>query len=99
MSEELIEYPRRRGIYLLPNLFTMGALFAGFYAIVAATKHYYDNAAIAILVAILLDGVDGRLARLTHTVSDLELTLIVCPICFVLVYLQLWCCTVGLYHH
>ncbi len=63
-------YPRHRGIYLLPNLFTMGALFAGFYAIVAATKHSFDNAAIAIFVAILLDGLDGRIARMTHSVSD-----------------------------
>jgi CDP-diacylglycerol---serine O-phosphatidyltransferase len=63
-------HPRHRGIYLLPNLFTMGALFAGFYAIVAATKHSYDNAAIAIFIAILLDGLDGRVARMTHSVSD-----------------------------
>jgi len=63
-------HPRHRGIYLLPNLFTMGALFAGFYAIVAATKHSFDTAAIAIFVAILLDGLDGRIARMTHSVSD-----------------------------
>lgn len=62
--------PRHPSIYLLPNLFTMGALFAGFYAIVAATKHFYDNAAIAIFIAILLDGLDGRVARMTHSVSD-----------------------------
>ncbi|MBS0350046.1 MAG: CDP-diacylglycerol--serine O-phosphatidyltransferase [Proteobacteria bacterium] len=70
MKNDLREYPRHRGIYLIPNLFTLGALFAGFYAIVAATKHVYDNAAIAIFVAILLDGLDGRIARLTHSVSD-----------------------------
>ncbi len=70
MSEVSIEPPRHRGVYLLPNLLTMGALFAGFYAIVAATKQYYDNAAIAIFVAILLDGLDGRVARLTHSVSE-----------------------------
>lgn len=70
MNNELQESPRHRGIYLLPNLFTMGALFAGFYAIVAATKHSYDNAAIAIFIAILLDGLDGRIARMTHSVSD-----------------------------
>lgn len=70
MSAEQIEQPRHRGIYLLPNLFTMAALFAGFYAIVAATKQSFDNAAIAIFVAMLLDGLDGRIARLTHSVSD-----------------------------
>lgn len=66
----LPDHPRYRGIYLLPNLFTMGALFAGFYAIVAATKHAFDYAAIAIFIAILLDGLDGRIARMTHSVSD-----------------------------
>lgn len=70
MNSNLTDHPRHRGIYLLPNLFTMGALFAGFYAIVAATKHSYDNAAIAIFIAILLDGLDGRIARMTHTVTD-----------------------------
>ncbi|MEJ2143042.1 MAG: CDP-diacylglycerol--serine O-phosphatidyltransferase [Gammaproteobacteria bacterium] len=61
---------RRRGIYLLPNLFTTAALFAGFYAIVAATKGNFETAAIAIYVAMLLDGLDGRVARLTNTQSD-----------------------------
>ena len=61
---------RGRGIYLLPNLFTSGALFAGFYAIIAATKGHFEGAAIAILVAIVLDGLDGRIARLTNTQSD-----------------------------
>lgn len=70
MSQELNENPRRRGIYLLPNLITLCALFAGFYAIVAATKQLYDNAAIAIFVAILMDGLDGRVARLTRSTSD-----------------------------
>ena len=56
-----------RGVYLLPNLFTMGALFAGFYAIIAATKHQFEAAAIAIFIAMLLDALDGRVARLTHT--------------------------------
>ena len=46
---------RGRGIYLLPNLFTTGALFAGFYAIIAATKGHFEGAAVAILVAIVLD--------------------------------------------
>lgn len=58
---------RRRGIYLLPNLFTTAALFAGFYAVVAAMGERFEAAAVAIFVAMLLDGLDGRVARLTHT--------------------------------
>lgn len=61
---------RPRGIYLLPNLLTVGALFAGFYAIIAATHAKFDTAAIAIFIAMLLDGLDGRVARLTHTQSE-----------------------------
>ena len=61
---------RPRGIYLLPNLFTTAALFAGFYAIVSATTDRFEAAAIAIFVAMLMDGVDGRVARLTNTQSD-----------------------------
>jgi CDP-diacylglycerol---serine O-phosphatidyltransferase len=60
----------RRGIYLLPNLFTVGVLFAGFYAIIAATKHQFAVAAVAILVGMLLDSLDGRIARLTGTQSE-----------------------------
>lgn len=60
----------RRGIYILPNLFTIAALFAGFYAIVAAMKGRYDVAAIAIFVAMLLDSLDGRIARLTNTQTE-----------------------------
>ncbi|SMB26337.1 CDP-diacylglycerol-serine O-phosphatidyltransferase [Sterolibacterium denitrificans] len=60
---------RRRGIYLLPNLFTTGALFAGFYAIVQAMNGRYEYSAIAIFVAMVLDGLDGRVARMTHTQS------------------------------
>lgn len=59
----------RRGIYLLPNLFTTAALFAGFYAIIAAMKGMYGDAAIAIFIAMLADGLDGRVARLTNTAS------------------------------
>lgn len=59
-----------KGIYLLPNLFTIGALFAGFYAIVAATKGFFEIAAIALFIAMLLDNLDGRVARLTKTQSD-----------------------------
>lgn len=59
-----------RGIYLLPNLFTVGAMFAGFYAIIAATHYAFENAAIAIFIAMILDGLDGRVARLTHTQTE-----------------------------
>ena len=59
----------RRGIYLLPNLLTTGALFSGFYSIVAAMNQQFESAAIAIFVAIVLDGMDGRIARLTNTQS------------------------------
>ena len=61
---------RRRGIYLLPNLFTTGALFAGFYAIVQAMNNRFEFAAVAIFIAMVLDGLDGRVARLTHTQSE-----------------------------
>lgn len=71
MTEETMsKNPRPRGIYLLPNLFTVGALFAGFYAIVAATHGHYQISAIAIFVAMLCDGLDGRVARLTGTESE-----------------------------
>lgn len=60
---------RRRGIYLLPNLFTTAALFAGFYAIVQAMNQHFEEAAIAIFIAMVLDGLDGRVARLTKTQS------------------------------
>ena len=61
---------RKRGIYLLPNLFTTGALFAGFYAIVQAMNLRFEIAAVAIYIAMVLDGLDGRVARLTRTQSE-----------------------------
>jgi CDP-diacylglycerol--serine O-phosphatidyltransferase len=61
---------RRRGIYLLPNLFTTGVLFCGFFAIVQAMNGRFETAAIAIYVAMVLDGMDGRVARWTHTASE-----------------------------
>lgn len=61
---------RVRGIYLLPNLFTVGAMFAGFCAIVAAMKSRYEAAAIAIFIAFIMDGLDGRIARLLHAQSE-----------------------------
>jgi CDP-diacylglycerol--serine O-phosphatidyltransferase len=60
---------RRRGIYLLPNLFTTAALFAGFFAIVQGMNGHFEMAAEAIFIAMVLDGLDGRVARLTHTQS------------------------------
>lgn len=60
---------RRRGIYILPNLFTTAALFGGFYAIVQAMQGDFEKAAMAIFVAMVLDGLDGRVARLTRTQS------------------------------
>jgi CDP-diacylglycerol--serine O-phosphatidyltransferase len=60
---------RHRGVYLLPNLFTTAALFAGFYAIINAINGHFAEAAAAIFVAMVLDGLDGRVARLTNTQS------------------------------
>ena len=62
--------PRNRHIYLLPNLLTTFGLFSGFYAILAAASGHFDHACIAIFVAGLFDGVDGRVARLTGTSSE-----------------------------
>lgn len=71
MSETTpVRVPRHRGIYLLPNLFTTGAMFAGFYAIVVSIGGRFTDAAVAVFVAALLDGIDGRVARLTHTQSE-----------------------------
>ena len=60
----------RKGIYILPNLFTTAALFAGFYAIVQAMNGQFEYAPIAIFIAMIMDGLDGRVARWTHTESD-----------------------------
>jgi CDP-diacylglycerol---serine O-phosphatidyltransferase len=59
----------KKGIYLLPNLFTSFSLFGGFYAIIASIQGRFDAAAIAILISSLLDGLDGKIARFTHTTS------------------------------
>lgn len=67
MEETEVPRQRPRGIYLLPNLFTTAALFAGFYAVLAAAAGRFEAAAIAVFAAMLLDGFDGRVARLTHT--------------------------------
>ena len=70
MEPEIPPEPaRRRGIYLLPNLLTTGCLFAGFYAIVAAIDGNFERAGMAIFIAMIFDGLDGRVARLTSTES------------------------------
>ena len=61
--------PRRKGIYILPNLFTLAALFGGFYAIVMAMNGRFEQAAIGVFCAMVLDSLDGRVARMTHTQS------------------------------
>ncbi|MHB8814014.1 MAG: CDP-diacylglycerol--serine O-phosphatidyltransferase [Steroidobacteraceae bacterium] len=61
--------PRRKGIYLLPNLLTTGCLFSGFYAIVAAIDQHFSAAGMAVFVAAIFDTLDGRIARLTRTES------------------------------
>jgi CDP-diacylglycerol--serine O-phosphatidyltransferase len=69
-NSQKIDVIRRRGIYLLPNLMTTAALFAGFYSIVAAIDGNFVKACVAHYIAMVFDGLDGRLARLTHTESD-----------------------------
>jgi len=64
------EKKHRRGIYLLPNLFTTAGLFGGFYAIIAAMSGRFEAAVIAIFIAMFMDGLDGRIARMTNTQSD-----------------------------
>lgn len=61
---------RSRGIYLLPNLLTTAGLFSGFYAVVASMNGHFEKAAIAIFIAMIFDGLDGRVARLTNTQSE-----------------------------
>ncbi|QSX29200.1 CDP-diacylglycerol--serine O-phosphatidyltransferase [Shewanella cyperi] len=61
---------KNRGIYLLPNLFTTAGLFSGFYAVIASMNGHFESAAVAVFVAMLCDGLDGRVARLTNTQSE-----------------------------
>ena len=70
MTQSTPEVRRSRGVYLLPNLFTTAALFCGFYAIIAALHGRFEPAAVAVFIAMVLDGLDGRVARLTHTESE-----------------------------
>lgn len=71
VEEEVVEGARvrRKGIYLLPNLFTTASLFSGFFAMVSAANGMFEKAAIAIFVSMILDGLDGRVARMTNTQS------------------------------
>ena len=61
---------RRKGIYLLPNILTTGALFVGFYAVLSGFTGHFEFAAMAIFAAMIFDGLDGRVARITNTQSD-----------------------------
>ncbi len=77
LRRKALEQPRpgvgqrlRRGVYLLPSLFTMGNILMGFYAVILGTREEYANAALLIFIAGILDGLDGSIARMTHTESD-----------------------------
>lgn len=68
-QEGIVVRKRRKGIYILPNLFTLAALFGGFYAVVMAMNGRFDMAAAGVFVAMVLDSLDGRVARMTNTQS------------------------------
>ena len=68
-SSDVLVRKRRKGIYVLPNLFTLAALFGGFYAIVMAINGRFDLAAVGVFCAMVLDSLDGRVARMTNTQS------------------------------
>jgi CDP-diacylglycerol---serine O-phosphatidyltransferase len=67
--EGIVVRKRRKGIYILPNLFTLAALFGGFYAVVMAMNGRFDQAAVGVFCAMVLDSLDGRVARMTNTQS------------------------------
>jgi CDP-diacylglycerol--serine O-phosphatidyltransferase len=69
LPEELTPKKRRKGIYILPNLFTLAALFGGFYSVVMAMNARFDLAAMGVFAAMILDSLDGRVARMTNTQS------------------------------
>ena len=70
-DEEVVQVRKpRKGIYVLPNLFTLAALFGGFYAIVMAMNGFFEASAIAIFCSIVLDSLDGRVARMTNTQTE-----------------------------
>ncbi|MBA3771912.1 MAG: CDP-diacylglycerol--serine O-phosphatidyltransferase [Ramlibacter sp.] len=68
-AEDIVVRKRRKGIYILPNLFTLAALFGGFYAVVMAMNGRFDQAAVGVFCAMVLDSLDGRVARMTNTQS------------------------------
>ena len=68
-TETVVVRKRRKGIYILPNLFTLAALFGGFYAIVMSINGRFDMSAVGIFCAMVLDSLDGRVARMTNTQS------------------------------
>jgi CDP-diacylglycerol--serine O-phosphatidyltransferase len=68
-GESVMVRKRRKGIYILPNLFTLAALFGGFYAVIMAINGHFDMAAVGIFCAMVLDSLDGRVARMTNTQS------------------------------
>jgi CDP-diacylglycerol---serine O-phosphatidyltransferase len=68
-AEGVVVRKRRKGIYILPNLFTLGALFGGFYGVVMAMDGRFDQAAVGVFCAMVLDSLDGRVARMTNTQS------------------------------
>jgi len=71
MPQTKSELPKHsKGIYLLPNLLTTAGLFSGFYAVVSSMNGHFENAAIAIFIAMIFDGLDGRVARMTNTQSE-----------------------------
>jgi len=70
MANNPSEHTPTRGIYLLPNLLTTAGLFSGFYAVVSSMNAHFENAAIAIFIAMIFDGLDGRVARMTNTQSE-----------------------------
>jgi CDP-diacylglycerol--serine O-phosphatidyltransferase len=68
-QDGIVVRKRRKGIYILPNLFTLAALFGGFYAVVMAMNGRFDQAAVGVFCAMVLDSLDGRVARMTNTQS------------------------------
>jgi len=69
MNTDEPDHPRTKAIYLLPNLLTTAGLFCGFFAIIAATQGKFEMAAMSVFLAMVFDGLDGRVARMTHTQS------------------------------
>jgi CDP-diacylglycerol---serine O-phosphatidyltransferase len=69
LAELALTKPRRKGLYILPNLFTLAALFSGLYAILMAVDIEFDKAALGVFCAMVLDSLDGRVARMTNTQS------------------------------